>query len=772
MKIVVVGSGAREHAIAWKTAASPRVSALYCAPGNAGTAKVATNVAIAADAIDDLVEFIQKEGVDMVVVGPEVALSLGLCDKIAQRCSGAGTICFGPSRAAAQLESSKAFAKNFMKRQGIPTADFRIFTSFEKARDFIADAPWPFVIKASGLASGKGVFLPGSPEEAAGILASLLRDRKMGEAGGEVVIEERLQGEEISLLAFCDGRHISVMPPSQDHKRLLDADEGPNTGGMGAIASGPHRHSAAVKEMAAQFLQKACDGLRSEGREYRGVLYAGLILTPQGPKALEYNCRFGDPEAEAILPLLKTDIVDIFEACAHGQLDSLPIEWEEKYSACVVIASRGYATDMPQQDSREVVDHNSPCPDEIIFHAATRIRSGKVIAQGGRLLCASAWADTLDAAIAKAYSLVTRIDIAESQYRHDIGAGKNFLRRSPEAYSRAGVDIAAGDKAVELMTAAVKSTYGKEVLAGIGSFGGMYDIEGLKSMRHPVLVASTDGVGTKVKLAAQSGRYAGVGRDLVNHCIDDILVQGARPLFFLDYFATSRLKPAIVAEVVSGMAEACKASECALIGGETAEMPGVYLPDEFDIAGTIVGVVEKDQRLPEDILCAGDLIIGLASNGLHTNGYSLARKIFGEKEIAEYSQALGMPVIEALLACHRSYLPVVWPILRDKPGMIKALAHITGGGFEGNIPRVLPSDLDAHIRCGSWPVPPIFTLIMERGRVDAAEMHRVFNMGIGMTAIIAEADREDFMRRTGETCYVIGSLAAGKGEVIMEGIEK
>src|SRR5688572_31724188 len=274
-------------------------------------------------------------------------------------------------------------------------------------------------------------------------------------------------------------------------------------------------------------------------------------------------------------------------------------------------------------------------------------------------------------------------------------------------YAAAGVDIEAGNRAVELMKAAVKSTYGPEVLAGIGSFGGLFDAAALKGMQAPVLVASTDGVGTKVKLAAQVGRYNSIGHDIVNHCIDDILVQGARPLFFMDYFATSKLTPEIVVEVVTGIAEACRASGCALLGGETAEMPGVYAPGEFDIAGTIVGVLERGSMLPRADIGPGDVLIGLRSSGPHTNGYSLIRKIFEGIPLETVFPELGVPLADALLAPHRSYLNVLSAVLRP-PSTVKALAHLTGGGFIENIPRILPEGVDALVHHDSWPVPPLF----------------------------------------------------------------
>ena len=789
MRVLLVGSGAREHTIAWKMGASSRLDALYCAPGNAGTAAFGTNVDIQAGDIDKLVEFALKNSIDLVVVGPELPLSLGLAEKLEAVSCGSKPLCFGPSSKAALIESSKAFSKGFMKKYGIPTADFRVFTSYSEALAFIRAAPWPFVIKASGLASGKGVFLPSSEKEAEEALALLMKEGKLGDAGAEVIIEERLIGEEVSILAFCDGHGVSIMPPAQDHKRLLEGDKGPNTGGMGAIASAKPDAFSRAREFSGPFLSKACEGLASEGHPFIGILYAGLILTEKGPKALEYNCRFGDPEAEAILPLLKSDILEIFEACAMGRLDEIEVLWENKAAACVVVASEGYAIEAHDGIDREVKDFGGS-PDAALFHASTQLASdSRIMASGGRLLCAAAWADSVAEAVDAAYARIARVEVPHSRYRKDIGHGKNFLLRgaatataeaptaapiaapaanSAASYAAAGVDIDAGDKAVELMSAAVKSTYGPEVLAGIGSFGGMYDASALKTMDDPVLVSSTDGVGTKVKLAAFAGSYGSIGQDIVNHCIDDILVQGASPLFFLDYIATSRLDPSMIAEAVGGMAKACREAGCALIGGETAEMPGVYMPKEFDVAGAIVGLAERKQMLPLGTMRDGDLLLGFPSSGLHTNGFSLARKVFSEADYGAYADRLGKPLMEALLAPHRSYLPVLQPILRQAPGLIKALAHITGAGFEGNVPRVLPSHLDAYIRTDSWPRPPLFQLIMEKGGIGETEMYRVFNMGIGMIAIIAPDNLEAATKLAGAPFFIVGELKPGSGGVIME----
>jgi phosphoribosylformylglycinamidine cyclo-ligase len=331
-------------------------------------------------------------------------------------------------------------------------------------------------------------------------------------------------------------------------------------------------------------------------------------------------------------------------------------------------------------------------------------------------------------------------------------------------YAASGVNIDAGNRAVELMKAAVRSTYGPEVLGGIGSFGGLYDASALKQMQAPVLVASTDGVGTKVKLAAQAGRYRSVGQDIVNHCINDILVQGARPLFFLDYFATSKLDPQVVAEVVTGISEACREAGCALVGGETAEMPGVYAPGEFDIAGTIIGVLDRAEALPRPGISPGDVLVGLRSSGPHTNGYSLIRKIFEGVSIETVFPELGVSLTDALLVPHRSYYPVLYPHL----ARIKAMAHLTGGGFIENIPRVLPADVDAVIDTHAWSVPPLFRLIQERGEVAPQEMYRVFNMGIGMVCILEKSQVEALQNALPEQTFIIGKLIEGSCKVILK----
>jgi phosphoribosylamine--glycine ligase len=413
MKVLIVGSGGREHALAWKVTQSPRLAQLFVAPGNAGTA--AYNVPINAEDIPALVAFATEEQIDLVIVGPEVPLAIGLADAL----RAAGRLVFGPSRAAAQIEASKAFSKAFMQRHNIPTARFATFTEHRAALKYLLSVDYPIVIKASGLAAGKGVILPDCADDAEAALRDIMLTHEFGVAGDEVIIEERLSGEEVSLLAFTDGVTIVPMPPAQDHKRLLDGDHGPNTGGMGAYAPAPILPPALVEEYTRSILQPTIDRLRQEGRSFSGVLYAGLMLTADGPRVLEYNCRFGDPETQAILPLLDTDLLDITEACVAGTLNQIDIQWKQGAAACVVIASEGYPG--PYPNGREIHGLDAPLKDAVVFHAGTKLNEGKVVTAGGRVLGVTGFGENFRKAIERAYQAVGKIEFEGKQYRTDIG---------------------------------------------------------------------------------------------------------------------------------------------------------------------------------------------------------------------------------------------------------------------------------------------------------------------------------------------------------------
>lgn len=413
MKVLLIGSGGREHALAWKIAESPRLTQLYVAPGNAGTA--AHNLPITAEDTAALVSFAKEKHIDLVVVGPEVPLANGVVDAL----HAVGVRAFGPTQAAAQIEASKAFAKAFMARHHIPTARYQTFTDFHQAIGHLLGLEYEVVIKASGLAAGKGVIVPGCADEAEAALRQIMLTREFGAAGDEVIIEERLEGEEISLLAFSDGHKVKVLPAAQDHKRLLDGDAGPNTGGMGAYAPAPIASSALIEEATHTILQPAVDGLRAEGRPFVGVLYAGLMLTQAGLRTLEFNCRFGDPETQVLLPLLETDLLEVMEACVEGNLENKEIRWKERAAACVVLASEGYPANYPK--GRTITGLDASLTEAMIFHAGTAQKDGQVVTAGGRVLAVTGWGSNLSQALHNAYIAVDNVNFEGQQFRKDIG---------------------------------------------------------------------------------------------------------------------------------------------------------------------------------------------------------------------------------------------------------------------------------------------------------------------------------------------------------------
>ncbi len=775
MRLMVVGSGGREHVLAWKLLeaadsrerkASSRIDRLFVAPGNGGTTAIAENVPIASDDIPALVSFADAKRIDLTIVGPEAPLVGGLVDAF----EAAGLRAFGPTAAAAQLEGSKAFAKRFMIEEGIPTGVGAMFRDYETALTYLRRQEAPVVVKASGLAAGKGVAVCPTLEDAEAALHGTMVERAFGAAGDEVVIEECLVGEEASLLAFSDGNTVVPMLPARDYKRAYDRDEGPNTGGMGCYAPSPYLSPTLVDEVLERVLQPAVDGMRRRGMPYVGVLYAGLMLTDDGPRVLEFNCRFGDPEAQVILPLLESDLVDILLACLDGRLDETEVRWRDGHTVCVVKASDGYPLDYEVGREIRGVKDAEALPDTWVFQAGTDQKEGALLTAGGRVLSVTAFAPALSRAREKAYAGLERIQFEGAEYRNDIAVGapaadtksREQGRDAGGAYAAAGVDIEAGSRAVELMGEAVRSTYSSAVVTGIGAFGGLVALEGALRERDLVLVSSTDGVGTKTMIAAAMGRYDTVGHDIVNHCINDVLVQGARPLFFLDYIAAGRLDPEQIATIVGGCAEACRASGCALIGGETAEMPGVYRPKTFDLVGTLVGWVERDAIIDGSGVRPGDVCLGLPSTGLHTNGYSLARHVFSDVAKAGWETVLpelGRSVGDVLLTPHKAYLGE-FEALVEAGVTVKAMAHITGGGFVDNLPRVLPDHVGVAIDRKAWDVPPIFRVIQARGAVDEAEMYHVFNMGIGMVLVLSREAVDTALEVLGERAVVMGEAVS------------
>jgi len=413
MKVLVVGGGGREHAICWKLKQSPRVKELFCAPGNGGIAQIAVCVPIRAIDIDEMVGFAVKEKFDLVFVAPDDPLALGLVDRLEE----AGIRAFGPKANAAVIEASKAFSKELMKKYNIPTADYEIFTDVKSALSYLDTKELPVVIKADGLALGKGVIIAQTLTEAKEAVISMMEDKAFGTAGQTVVIEECMTGPELTVLAFCDGNVVVPMITSRDHKRAFDNDQGKNTGGMGAITPGADLTDETQKYMQDKIFDPTIRALKAEGRPFSGVIYFGLMLTPQGPRVIEYNARFGDPEAQAVLPLLENDLCEIIDACIDKTLDQVTLRWKPGASCCVVMASGGYPE--KYETGYEITGINDT--ERLVFHAGTKLINGKLVTSGGRVLCVYADAPTLDEAINRAYEGVSKISFEGMHFRTDIG---------------------------------------------------------------------------------------------------------------------------------------------------------------------------------------------------------------------------------------------------------------------------------------------------------------------------------------------------------------
>jgi len=418
MKILVIGGGGREHAIVWKLSQSKVVDKIYCIPGNAGISEVAECLEIESKDISALLDFVKYEWIDLTVVGPEDPLAKGIVDVFQKE----GRRIIGPTQAGAQIESSKVFAKDFMKRHKIPTAEYKIFTSYTHAEEYIRLKGTPIVIKADGLAAGKGVFVCQNYDEAVDALRIIMKEKVFGSAGDKVVIEECLKGQEVSYLVFTDGKSIVPMVTSKDHKRLLDNDEGPNTGGMGTFSPNPAVTPELEQEILETVIKPTIKGLKSEGIIYKGILYAGLMIVNGKPYVLEFNCRFGDPETQVILPRLETDIIDIFMAISEQRLSKVNVKWSDKASLCVILASEGYPGKYRKGLPITGLEMVKGLKDVIVFHAGTKFNEeGAIVTSGGRVLGVTALGNDLQEARQKAYSAVGLINFEGMQYRKDIG---------------------------------------------------------------------------------------------------------------------------------------------------------------------------------------------------------------------------------------------------------------------------------------------------------------------------------------------------------------
>ncbi|KAJ3474923.1 hypothetical protein NLI96_g12174 [Meripilus lineatus] len=616
------------------------------------------------------------------------------------------------------MEGSKAFSKAFMDRHSIPTAKFTVFPSsdFEGAKQYVNSCGFKVVLKASGLAAGKGVLIPDSVDEAVQGLKEIMVDNVFGAAGSEVVIEELLEGPEVSVLAFSDGYTISPLPAAQDHKRIGEGDTGLNTGGMGAYGPAPVATPDVMNQIMSQVLQ------------------------PTITDAVNVNVRQG-------------------------------------FGVSVILASQGYPGNY--EKGKKITIGDLP-PNTVAFHAGTQNSNGDILTSGGRVMAISAYAPTLEEALRAAYAGVDNVSFEGKVFRRDIARRALKLDDKPShklTYAAAGVDVDAGNSLVDAIKPFVRATRRPGTDSEIGGFGGVFDLKAT-GYQDPVLVSGTDGVGTKLRVAMDCNIHDFVGIDLVAMSVNDLLVQGAEPLYFLDYFACSKLDVPIATRVVKSIAQGCQDAGCALIGGETAEMPGMYQEGDYDLAGFAVGAVERHKILPQPNIKPGDVLLGLPSSGLHSNGFSLVRKIISISNLTYTSPTPWSPQTtlgRTLLEPTRLYIKQVLPA--SQAGLIKAMSHITGGGFIENIPRVLPKGLGCYVDVSAWQLPPVFRWLMSEGGVEPLEMARTFNNGVGLVLVVDKDKVDEVVRvllssgsSSGSEVYRIGEVTAKEG-VEMRGLD-
>lgn len=776
LNVLVVGNGGREHAISWRLAQSPLVLKIYVAPGNGGTSTSDDKVVNVPELsgspkhFDGLQKFALEKNIGLVVPGPEQPLVDGISTVFTK----VGIPVFGPSAKAATMEGSKAYSKTFMAKHDIPTAQFKNFTSVDAAREHIKLVDYKIVLKADGIAAGKGVLIPETKEEALAGLDEIMVAKNFGAAGDEIVIEEYLEGDELSILTITDGYSFYNLPTSQDHKRAGNGDTGLNTGGMGAYAPAPIATPLVLSKIDEKIIKPTIDGMRKDGFPMCGVLFTGIMLSPsKEPKVLEYNVRFGDPETQTVLPLLTedTDLAEVMLAAAEHRLDSVAIKTKPNtYSTTVVMAAGGYPEAYGKGD--EITFKATP-KDTYIFHAGTAEKDGKVVTAGGRVIAATATASTLRESVDKAYVGVDTVSFNKKYNRTDI-AHRAFRDADANAggstYAEAGVSVDNGNLLVEQIKAKVKSTARKGADSDIGGFGGLFDLKaaGFEG-ENTLLVAATDGVGTKLRIAQIMDIHDTVGIDLVAMNVNDLVVQGAEPLIFVDYFASGKLDVEVAAKFVSGVADGCITAGCALVGGETSEMPGMYDVGHYDTNGTAVGAVHKDKVLPKiSAMKEGNVLIGLKSDGVHSNGFSLVRHIIDKAGIKYTDPAPWndkKTIGEELLVPTKIYVKQLLPSIQKD--LLLGMAHITGGGLVENIPRALPKHLQARVDMSKWEVAEIFKWFGKQGRVPYEDLLKTFNLGIGMVLIV-EQDKVDAvlseLKQAGEDAVVIGDLAAREGD--------
>ncbi|XP_053916554.1 trifunctional purine biosynthetic protein adenosine-3-like isoform X4 [Cuculus canorus] len=628
------------------------------------------------------------------------------------------------------------------------------------------------VVRARGPAARKEVTIATSKEEACRAVQEIMQDRMFGEM---VVVEELLQGEELSCLCFTDGVTVASMPPAQAHKRLLDGDQGPNTGGMGAYCPVPQVPEVLLEKINDAILQHVVDSMRQEGTAYVGVLQTGLMLTKDGVKILNFKCQFGDPQCQVILPLLKNDFYEVIQATIDGKLCSFMPAWSENSTAvCVVMASPGYPGDYDK--GMEVTGLLQAKELGLqVFHAGTTLKDGRVVTSGGRVLSITAVKEDLIKALGEANRGVAAIRFKGATYRKDIGhRGIQLLKQSLGLiYKERRVEALISDVLFhQLETSVVSGTRSGKISyikkrgshSEIGGFAGFFDLKA-SGYDDPILVSQAKGLGPKLQIAQVCKKHDTIGQDLVAMCVNAILAQGAEPLFFLYYFACGKLDVEVTETIKEGIAEACRNAGCAFLGREMAEVTGTYSSGEYDLAGFVVGAVERGQMLLQlQRADEEDVLVGLASSGIHGRGFSIIRKILLMSSLHYSSPAPGScgekTLGDILLNPSKMYSPSLLPILRS--GHVKAFAFIAEEGLVEGISRILPEHVGAVLDALSWKIPEIFCWIYREGNLSEEEMVQTFHCGIGAVLVVQKDLGQHVLKdiQRHEEAWLIGKVAA------------
>lgn len=600
-------------------------------------------------------------------------------------------------------------------------------------------------------------------------------DRQFGSAGTEVVIEEYLEGQELSFLSFVDGYTVKSLVPAQDHKQIFDHDQGPNTGGMGCYAPTPIASEQLIEEVHRTILQPTVDGMRKERMPFKGLLFTGIMVTKDGPKVLEYNVRFGDPETQTLLPLLNGDLAEIMLACTNGYLDAVDVKCKPGSCVTVVAAAGGYPGSYSKGDPLTIDADACGAEDTYIFHAGTSLASGTLATAGGRVIAATAVAPDLETALSKAYNTMSKIHFENMHYRKDIAhralshhsvpASTHQRPEVPLTYAAAGVSIDAGTELVNRIKSLAASTRQFGTKSSLGGFGGQVDLAAAGYEQSPIISSGVDGVGTKSRLAVRMNKHDTIGIDLVAMVANDILTEGAEPLWLMDTMNLHKLDVEVGVSIVEGVANGCIQANCNLAGGETAELGDVIKEGHYILDASCSGALRKGREpLPwKDEIKRGDVLLGLRSSGPHSNGYSLIHKIVERSDLAFPSPAPWDPSTSvglSLLTPTKIYVRALLGLFEQE--LVKGAAHITGGGLVENIPRILLAGLKAEVEATSWSVPEVFRWLKKEGKVEKEEMARVFNMGIGMVLVVAEGHVGEVTRileGKGENVVRIGGLA-------------